>query len=145
MSWGNAACVGHIARDKPEVQLKREATPWLAYEGKWGSTVEAPALQEWFARAENPVSRAWLAQVSSLSHIMSPISTYFCYLFPPPVTACSSKQGLLKQVIFLASCVIWSYPMSPPAISLFLMLLLCEQSHMLCIAAIWVCQLKLVA
>lgn len=60
---GSSYPSGHIARDKPEVQLKREATPWLAYEGKWGSTVEAPALQEWFARAENPVSRAWLAQV----------------------------------------------------------------------------------
>lgn len=28
--------------------------------GKWGSTVVAPALQEWFAGAENPVSRTWL-------------------------------------------------------------------------------------
>lgn len=54
---------GHLAQNKPEVQLQQDAAPWLAYEGKWGSTVEAPALQEWFARAEHPVSRSWLAQV----------------------------------------------------------------------------------
>lgn len=37
--------------------------PWLQYGGKWGSTVVAPALQEWFAGAENPVSRTWLQTV----------------------------------------------------------------------------------
>ena len=47
------------------MQLQQDAAPWLAYEGKWGSTVEAPALQEWFARAEHRVSRSWLAQVDS--------------------------------------------------------------------------------
>lgn len=45
-----------------QVQLQHGLPPWLAYKGKWGSTVEAPALQEWFAKAENPVSRSWLAQ-----------------------------------------------------------------------------------
>ena len=44
------------------MQLQHGPAPWLAYKGKWGSTVEAPALQEWFAKAENPVSRSWLAQ-----------------------------------------------------------------------------------
>jgi len=37
--------------------------PWLQYGGKWGSTVVAPALQEWFEGAENPVSRTWLQTV----------------------------------------------------------------------------------
>ena len=40
------------------------AAPWLAFEGRWGSTVVAPALQDWFCRAEHPVSRSWLDQVS---------------------------------------------------------------------------------
>lgn len=34
--------------------------------GKWGSTVVAPALQEWFEGAENPVSRTWLQVCSSI-------------------------------------------------------------------------------
>ncbi len=64
--WSVHDCVlaGHLAHGSTQVQLEQDAAPWLAYEGKWGSTVEAPALQEWFARAENPVSRSWLAQVS---------------------------------------------------------------------------------
>lgn len=33
--------------------------------GKWGSTVVAPALQEWFAAAENPVSRTLLQTILS--------------------------------------------------------------------------------
>ncbi len=41
----------------------KEAAPWLEYKGRWGSTVEAPAQQEWFAKAENPVSRSFLKQV----------------------------------------------------------------------------------
>ena len=53
---------GHITQQGVPVQLQHGPTPWLAYKGKWGSTVEAPALQEWFAKAENPVSRSWLAQ-----------------------------------------------------------------------------------
>jgi hypothetical protein len=44
----------------------REPAEWLGYEGRWGSTVEAPAKQEWFACAENPVSRTWLQQVFNL-------------------------------------------------------------------------------
>ena len=55
---------GHVTGKGVQVQLENGPAPWLSYEGKWGSTVEAPALQEWFARAENPVSRSWLAQVS---------------------------------------------------------------------------------
>ncbi len=62
--WSLIECAGHLAQDRPEVQLQQDPAAWLAYEGKWGSTVEAPALQEWFARAEHPVSRSWLAQVS---------------------------------------------------------------------------------
>lgn len=57
-------CAGHLAQNSPEVKLQQDPAAWLAYEGKWGSTVEAPALQEWFARAEHPVSRSWLAQVN---------------------------------------------------------------------------------
>lgn len=53
---------GHVTQQGAQVQLQQGPTPWLAYKGKWGSTVEAPALQEWFAKAENPVSRSWLAQ-----------------------------------------------------------------------------------
>ena len=53
---------GHVTQQDVQVQLQHGLTPWLAYKGKWGSTVEAPALQEWFAKAENPVSRSWLAQ-----------------------------------------------------------------------------------
>ncbi|KAK9902691.1 hypothetical protein WJX75_002901 [Coccomyxa subellipsoidea] len=40
-----------------------EPAKWLNYSGRWGTTVEAPARQDWFARAENPVSRTWLQQV----------------------------------------------------------------------------------
>lgn len=57
-------CAGHLAQERPKVQLQQDPAAWLAYEGKWGSTVEAPALQEWFARAEHPVSRSWLVQVN---------------------------------------------------------------------------------
>ena len=53
---------GHIRQQGEQVQLQQGPAPWLTYKGKWGSTVEAPALQEWFAKAENPVSRSWLAQ-----------------------------------------------------------------------------------
>ncbi|KAL0034634.1 hypothetical protein WJX77_000317 [Trebouxia sp. C0004] len=60
---GSSYPSGHLGQDRPEVQLQQHPAAWLAYEGKWGSTVEAPALQEWFARAEHPVSRSWLAQV----------------------------------------------------------------------------------
>ena len=49
-------------RDAP-VQACVEPAPWLAFEGMWGSSVVAPALQDWFYRAENPVSRTWLEQV----------------------------------------------------------------------------------
>jgi uncharacterized membrane protein YgcG len=46
------------------VTLRHDPGPeWLYYGGKWGSTVQAPALQEWFAGAENPVSRTWLQTV----------------------------------------------------------------------------------
>ena len=45
------------------VRVGRAAPGWLAYAGRWGSTVEAPAQQEWFRRAENPVSRTWLQTV----------------------------------------------------------------------------------
>ncbi len=48
-------------RRQPQVLF--EDAPWLGYEGRWGSSVVAPALQEWFARAEHPVSRTWLDQV----------------------------------------------------------------------------------
>ncbi|DBB18049.1 TPA: hypothetical protein ACH3X3_003041 [Trebouxia sp. C0006] len=60
---GSSYPSGHLAQNSPEVKLQQDPAAWLAYEGKWGSTVEAPALQEWFARAEHPVSRSWLAQV----------------------------------------------------------------------------------
>ena len=43
--------------------ILREAAPWLEYKGRWGSSVEAPAQQEWFAKAENPVSRSFWKQV----------------------------------------------------------------------------------
>ena len=43
--------------------MLREAAPWLEYKGRWGSSVEAPAQQEWFAKAENPVSRSFWKQV----------------------------------------------------------------------------------
>lgn len=43
--------------------IVKEAAPWLEYKGRWGSTVEAPAQQEWFAKAEHPVSRSFLKQV----------------------------------------------------------------------------------
>ncbi|KAK9812839.1 hypothetical protein WJX72_004577 [[Myrmecia] bisecta] len=46
-----------------EVVSDPSAADWLAFEGRWGSTVVAPALQDWFARAENPISRTWLQQV----------------------------------------------------------------------------------
>ncbi|KAL0028666.1 hypothetical protein WJX79_009247 [Trebouxia sp. C0005] len=60
---GSSYPSGHLAQERPKVQLQQDPAAWLAYEGKWGSTVEAPALQEWFARAEHPVSRSWLVQV----------------------------------------------------------------------------------
>ena len=44
-------------------QAHMEPAPWLAFEGMWGSSVVAPALQDWFYRAEHPVSRSWLEQV----------------------------------------------------------------------------------
>lgn len=56
---------GHVHNRAGAVQLRQDPAPWLAFEGRWGSTVEAPALQEWFAKAENPVSRSWLAQVQA--------------------------------------------------------------------------------
>lgn len=40
-----------------------EDAPWLEFGGRWGSSVVAPALQEWYFRAEHPVSRTWLDQV----------------------------------------------------------------------------------
>ena len=46
------------------MQVERQDAPWLRFEGKWGSTVEAPQRQEWYVRAENPVSRTWIQQVS---------------------------------------------------------------------------------
>ncbi|KAK9838553.1 hypothetical protein WJX81_007080 [Elliptochloris bilobata] len=51
------------ARGGARVRVERAAPGWLAYAGRWGSTVEAPAQQEWFRRAENPVSRTWLQTV----------------------------------------------------------------------------------
>ena len=45
------------------MQAGLEPAPWLAFEGRWGSSVVAPALQDWFYRAENPVTRTWLEQV----------------------------------------------------------------------------------
>ena len=62
------------------MQLKQDRAPWLAFEGRWGSTVEAPALQEWFAKAENPVSRSWLAQVGGLMTGSPP-----CLISPTPI------------------------------------------------------------
>lgn len=59
---------GQVTQQGVQVQLQHGPAPWLAYKGKWGSTVDAPALQEWFAKAENPVSRSWLAQ-AKLHHI----------------------------------------------------------------------------
>ncbi|KAK9857191.1 hypothetical protein WJX84_004091 [Apatococcus fuscideae] len=47
----------------PDVEVVRDPAVWLGYEGRWGSSVVAPQLQEWFERAENPVSRTWLQQV----------------------------------------------------------------------------------
>ena len=55
----------HTQSQDVGVQLRQDRAPWLAFEGRWGSTVEAPALQEWFAKAENPVSRSWLAQAGT--------------------------------------------------------------------------------
>ncbi|KAL3140806.1 hypothetical protein ABBQ32_005349 [Trebouxia sp. C0010 RCD-2024] len=60
---GSSYPSGHVTQQGVQVQLQHGPAPWLAYKGKWGSTVEAPALQEWFAKAENPVSRSWLAQI----------------------------------------------------------------------------------
>lgn len=48
------------------VKLVRDPAVWLGYEGKWGSSVVAPQLQEWYERAENPVSRTWLQQACRL-------------------------------------------------------------------------------
>ena len=52
---------GGVAGQRPAAAY--EEAEWLDYGGRWGTTVEAPAKQEWFARAENPVSRTWLQQV----------------------------------------------------------------------------------
>lgn len=60
-----ACMVTGSKRQQPRIEL--EPSPWLEYAGRWGSTVDAPAQQEWFARAENPVSRSWLAQVRPAS------------------------------------------------------------------------------
>ena len=46
-----------------DVKLVRDPAIWLGYQGRWGSSVVAPQLQEWFQRAENPVSRTWIQQV----------------------------------------------------------------------------------
>lgn len=56
---------------RPTAEL--QASPWLAFKGRWGSSVEAPAMQEWFYRAENPVTRTWLQQVCALVHRHSAI------------------------------------------------------------------------
>lgn len=54
----------HTALHSPSSVM--QPSPWLAYEGRWGSSVLAPATQDWFFRAENPVSRTWLQQVGKL-------------------------------------------------------------------------------
>eukprot|EP00891_Asterochloris_glomerata_P006031 jgi/Astpho2/6031/Aster-03988 len=55
---------GHVSGQSPsDIVVEQQPCPWLDYLGRWGSTVEAPALQEWFAKAEHPISRTWLQQV----------------------------------------------------------------------------------
>lgn len=62
----------------PDMQVLRENAAWLQFTGKWGSTVEAPQKQEWYIRAENPVSRTWLQQVKFLPLSHSHLSD-FCF------------------------------------------------------------------
>ncbi|CAL8466419.1 g5955 [Coccomyxa elongata] len=58
---GSSADSGTLQGQRPAAAY--ESAEWLDYGGRWGTTVEAPAKQDWFARAENPVSRTWLQQV----------------------------------------------------------------------------------
>lgn len=60
------------------MRVGRSAPGWLAYAGRWGSTVDAPAQQEWFRRAENPVSRTWLQTVRSLPHCLTWTASHVC-------------------------------------------------------------------
>ncbi len=61
---------GHVSGQSPsDIVVEQQPCPWLDYLGRWGSTVEAPALQEWFAKAEHPISRTWLQQVCGKSFL----------------------------------------------------------------------------
>ncbi|KAK9865699.1 hypothetical protein WJX84_005878 [Apatococcus fuscideae] len=60
---GSAYTARGLKEPSPSVKVVRDSAAWLGYEGKWGSSVVAPQLQEWYERAENPVSRTWLQQV----------------------------------------------------------------------------------
>jgi hypothetical protein len=63
-SAGALSPVGSALAEERGVTLRHDPEPdWLKYGGKWGSTVQAPALQEWFVGSENPVSRTWLQTV----------------------------------------------------------------------------------
>ena len=77
-------------RRQPEAVL--EDAPWLGFRGRWGSSVDAPAVQDWFFRAENPVSRTWLDQVN-----------YFCRLCGRATHVCQGWRhegpGLCKKEI----------------------------------------------
>ena len=87
----------HAAALTP-VWCRHEPNPdWLQYGGKWGSTVVAPALQEWFAGAENPVSRTWLQTVffplvRRPPTWLLPCSPSRCQLNPDGITAQSSNE-----------------------------------------------------
>ena len=89
-------------------QVERQDAPWLNYEGKWGGDVEAPQKQEWFARAENPVSRTWIQQV--------------WLKLPPSISASAGQhyQGhlLLGQQSPLFSCCLKHFSKSTNAASL---------------------------
>ena len=73
----------HSLEVRAGVTVERAAPPWLAFEGRWGSTVDAPAQQEWFRRAENPVSRTWLQTVRRPAR-RDPIAPVLLYLPASP-------------------------------------------------------------
>lgn len=94
-------CAGHVTQQGVQVQLQHGPAPWLAYKGKWGSTVEAPALQEWFAKAENPVSRSWLAQASfSFPSAAPAVGSLNCAL----VHEAAQQHQAIKACLFMC-CV----------------------------------------
>ena len=89
--------------------MERQEAPWLKFEDKWRSTIETPQRQEWYVRAENPVSRTWLHQVSKAERTAVDFEVAMLFEkgfivpssspFGAPVFFVGKKDGSMRMVV----------------------------------------------